>query len=136
MERRLAAILVTDVVGYSRMIRADEDGTTVALMDADVDVVAVDMPKANRFTLHIMAAMAEHVAALVSQQTKAALKAAKARGWALGWYIPSRRAEQAQASLKGALGNRAKAAQFAANVLPISIPPIRGGAQVEQGEAA
>ncbi len=106
------------------------------LMDADVDVVAVDMPEANRFTLHIMAAMAEHVAALVSQQTKAALKAAKARGRALGWSIPSRRAEQAQASLKGALGHRAKAAQFAANVLPISIPPIRGGAQVEQGEAA
>ena len=34
------------------------------LMDADVDVVAVDMPEANRFTLHIMAAMAEHEAAL------------------------------------------------------------------------
>ncbi len=106
------------------------------LMDAEVDVVAVDMPFANRFTLHIMAAVAENEAAQVSQRTKAALKAANARGRALGWSIPSRRAEQAQASLKVALGHRAKAAQFAANVLPISIPPIRGGAQVEQGEAA
>ncbi len=26
MERRLAAILATDVVGYSRLIRADEEG--------------------------------------------------------------------------------------------------------------
>jgi class 3 adenylate cyclase len=27
MERRLAAILAADLVGYARMIRADEDGT-------------------------------------------------------------------------------------------------------------
>ncbi len=30
MERRLAAILATDVVGYSRLIRADEEGTLLA----------------------------------------------------------------------------------------------------------
>ncbi len=105
------------------------------LMDADVDVVAVDMPEANRFTLHIMAAMAEHEAALVSQRTKAALKAAKARGRALGWSIPSRRGEQAQASLKGVLGNRAKADQFAANVLPVIRDIERAGVTTLQGMA-
>ena len=31
MERRLAAILATDVVGYSRLVRADEEGTIAAL---------------------------------------------------------------------------------------------------------
>ncbi len=31
MERRLAAILAADVVGYSRLIREDEDGTIAAL---------------------------------------------------------------------------------------------------------
>ncbi len=31
MERRLAAILAADVVGYSRLIRADEEGTLAAL---------------------------------------------------------------------------------------------------------
>ena len=31
MERRLAAILAADVVGYSRLIRADEEGTLLAL---------------------------------------------------------------------------------------------------------
>ena len=31
MERRLAAILVADVVGYARLIRADEEGTLLAL---------------------------------------------------------------------------------------------------------
>ncbi len=32
MERRLAAIMATDVVGYSRLIRVDEEGTIAALM--------------------------------------------------------------------------------------------------------
>ena len=31
MERRLAAILATDVVGYSRLMEADEAGTPSAL---------------------------------------------------------------------------------------------------------
>ena len=31
MERRLAAILAADVVGYSRLIRAGEEGTLVRL---------------------------------------------------------------------------------------------------------
>lgn len=31
MKRRLAAILTADVVGYSRLIRADEEGTIAAL---------------------------------------------------------------------------------------------------------
>ncbi len=31
MERRLAAILAADVVGYTRMIRADEEHTLLAL---------------------------------------------------------------------------------------------------------
>ena len=31
MERRLAAILAADVVGYSRLIREDEAGTLAAL---------------------------------------------------------------------------------------------------------
>ncbi len=31
MDRRLASILATDVVGYSRLIRVDEEGTLDAL---------------------------------------------------------------------------------------------------------
>ena len=39
MERRLAAILATDVVGYSRLIRADEEGTIAALKALRVDLI-------------------------------------------------------------------------------------------------
>ena len=39
MERRLAAILATDVVGYSRLIRADEEGTIGALQALRADLI-------------------------------------------------------------------------------------------------
>lgn len=45
MERRLAAILAADVVGYSRMIRADEDGTLLALRSLREDLVDPSIDK-------------------------------------------------------------------------------------------
>lgn len=54
------------------------------LMEAGVDFVAVDMPHASLLTVHILAAVAEHEREMISQRTKAALAAAKARGARLG----------------------------------------------------
>lgn len=39
MERRLAAVLAADVVGYSRLIRADEEGTIAALKALQTDLI-------------------------------------------------------------------------------------------------
>ena len=39
MGRRLAAILATDVVGYTRLIRADEEGTIAALKSLRADLI-------------------------------------------------------------------------------------------------
>jgi DNA invertase Pin-like site-specific DNA recombinase len=49
------------------------------LLESDVDFVAAGMPLANRFTIHILAAVAEYGARLISERTSAALAAAKAR---------------------------------------------------------
>src|SRR5271154_4183939 len=54
------------------------------LMESGVEFVAVDMPQANRFVVHILAAVAEQEADAISRRTKAALEAAKARGQKLG----------------------------------------------------
>lgn len=89
------------------------------LLESGVEVTAADMPEANRFLLHVMAAVAEHEAQAISDRTKAALAAAKARGVKLGWSNPERAAEQRQAAKKGAAARIAKADHFAANVLPI-----------------
>jgi DNA invertase Pin-like site-specific DNA recombinase len=83
------------------------------LMDSGVEFVAADMPFANRLTVHILAAVAEHEREMISQRTKAALAAAKAKGTKLGGP------KLAQARLKGHAGNRKAADRFAANVQPI-----------------
>jgi len=59
-----------------------------ALMDSTVPFVAVDNPHANRLTLHILAAVAEAEAKAISDRTKAALAAYKARGGKLGGSLP------------------------------------------------
>ena len=50
------------------------------LMETGVDFAVADMPNADRFQLHLFAALAEKEAEIISQRTKAALAAAKARG--------------------------------------------------------
>ncbi|WP_112875522.1 recombinase family protein [Paracoccus endophyticus] len=102
------------------------------LLESGVEIAAADMPEANRFLLHVMAAVAEHEAQAISDRTRAALAAAKARGVALGWSMPKRRDEQQQASRKGAAKNAQKADLHAANVLPVIRQIARSGASLRR----
>ena len=54
------------------------------LMDGKVDFVCCDFPQANRLTLHVLAAVAEHEREMISERTRAGLAAAKERGVKLG----------------------------------------------------
>jgi DNA invertase Pin-like site-specific DNA recombinase len=56
----------------------------LALRDSGVRFVAADMPDANDLTVGIMALVAEQERQAISTRTKDALRAAKARGVALG----------------------------------------------------
>jgi DNA invertase Pin-like site-specific DNA recombinase len=75
-----------------------------SLMESKVPFVAADLPDANNFTVHILAAVAEHEAKMISARTKAALQAAKRRGTKLGG---KRRGQDWGKVAK--LGNRASA---------------------------
>ncbi len=86
------------------------------LMESGVDFVACDMPQANRFTVHILAAVAEHERAMISARTKAALAAAKARGVQLG--NPNLRPGNRAASRHAAAAKAKQAKARANDVLP------------------
>ena len=55
-----------------------------APMDSGVEFVAVDNPHANKLTVHILAAVAQHEREMIAERTRGALRAAKARGVTLG----------------------------------------------------
>ncbi len=54
MERRLAAILASDVVGYSRLIRADEAGTLAALKGLRADLIDPTLAEHNGRIVKLM----------------------------------------------------------------------------------
>jgi hypothetical protein len=73
---------------------------------------------------------------MISQRTKAALQAARARGKKLGWAIPARLEEQTRATRQGNAGNRAAADKFASNVRPVVRDIEAAGIKTLKGIAA
>jgi DNA invertase Pin-like site-specific DNA recombinase len=100
-----------------------------ALMDSGAEFVACDMPHANKLTVHILAAVAEHEREMISDRTKAALAAAKARGKKLG------NPKLAEARKRAVQGNKSAAARYAANVLPVIREIRASGVQSLRGVA-
>ena len=86
------------------------------LMESGVDFFAVDAPDDEPFILHVKASFAEEEARKISQRTKAALAAAKARGVILG--RPENLTAEAQA--KGAASNRNEAIAAYALIAPLA----------------
>jgi DNA invertase Pin-like site-specific DNA recombinase len=87
---------------------------TANLMESGVDFVACDNPHASRLTIHILAAVAEDEARRISERTKAALAAYKARRGVLG--KPENLTPEA--GLRGAANTKAQARTAYAAILP------------------
>jgi len=111
-----------------------------AMLEAGVEFIACDNPTANRLTVHILAAVAEAEAKAISERTKSALAAAKARGTALGSARPGhwdgredRRLVGAANGAKVSMEVRSKAAKEAfADLLPIIQQQKNEGGTLQQ----
>lgn len=112
--RRKATLVIAKLDRLARNV-----AFVAGIMEAGVDFVAVDNPHANKLTVHILAAMAEHEREQIAARTRAALAATKARGKKLGFANEARGEQQAEASERGVARNRSIADGHAANVLPI-----------------
>ena len=100
-----------------------------ALMDSGVEFVAVDNPHANKPTVHILAAVAQHEREIISARTSAALAAAKARGKRLG------NPRLSEARRHAAMANKERADRYSANVLPVIREIQRSGIKSLRGVA-
>ena len=100
--RRHRAVLV--VGKLDRLAR--NVGFITRLMESGVEFVAADNPNANKLTIHILSAIAEHEREMISARTKAALAQAKARGTVLG---NPRLSECRNTNTRAATAARAKA---------------------------
>jgi DNA invertase Pin-like site-specific DNA recombinase len=104
----------------AKMDRLSRDLAFIAnLMKSGVEFVACDNPHANKLTIHILAAVAEHERDMIAKRTSEALQALKRSGKRLG----SPEIEKAQAKSREV--RTARADQFAANVLPL-IEKLKG----------
>ena len=83
------------------------------LRDSGVDFIATDMPHADKFTVGIMALVAEKERDMISQRTRDGLAAAKRRGIKLGNPRPAQALKVAQTA------NLARAAAYAQSLLPV-----------------
>lgn len=95
------------------------------LMKGSVPFVACDNPNANELTVHILAAVAQSESKAISERTKAALRAYKARGGLLGGSRPGCRnltyeARKAGAKASGAIA-KAKADEAYRDIMPIIV---------------
>ena len=98
-----------------------------ALLESSVEFVAVDNCHANRLTIHILAAIAEHEAKATSTRTKEALQAARARGTKLGSNRPGhwagrehlRQAGQRNATKAASLAHRQNKIESYTDLVPL-----------------
>jgi DNA invertase Pin-like site-specific DNA recombinase len=90
-----------------------------SLQKAGIEFTACDMPSANKFTVHIFAALAEHEREMISQRTKAALAALKARGVKLGKPENLTKAAADKGAAMASEARTVKADEFAAQVAPL-----------------
>lgn len=125
-----ACLLVAKLDRLSR-----DAGFLMSLRNGGVELAAANMPEANTIMFMVMAGMAQQEREYISERTKAALKAAKARGTKLGGF----RANAPDIRLyykDGIRANRTKADEMAEFLRDDIEPLVREGLSLRAIAAA
>ena len=78
------------------------------LLESEIEIVFCDFPQANKMVLHILSAISQYEAELISSRTKQALAAKKSRGCKLG--NPEHLLDKHEQAIKNSVAtNKAKA---------------------------
>jgi len=112
-----------------------------ALMESKVEFICADYPSVTPLTIHILSAVAEHEAHMISTRTRQGLKAAKDRGVVLGKtmdtgkqdkgretqaQIADRNAEKVGTTLNGLVAAKLSLRQIAAELNRMDVKTPRG----------
>lgn len=105
---------------HARLIVAKLDrlarnvGFLSALLETDVEITFCDFPQANKMVLHIMGAISQYEAELISTRTRQALAAKKEQGHQLG-HVATLTANRAKAIEASRAARRKKSTENANN---------------------
>jgi DNA invertase Pin-like site-specific DNA recombinase len=109
---------------------------TATLMESGANFVACDNPQATKLTIHVLAAVAEEEARAISQRTKDALTAYKARGGKLGAHRPNSKPLSREAARRGSQRGgqtmRQKAKEASTHVWPTIIKLRKEGKSLRE----
>jgi DNA invertase Pin-like site-specific DNA recombinase len=119
--KRSKAVLV--VAKLDRLLRSTV--VRAVLKTSGVRFIACDNPHANELTIDILAAVAEDEVRRISERTKAALAAAKARGTALGGSRPGHPKPTREMALKGASASAKARSRAAFDSYADLLPNVR-----------
>ena len=118
--RSKATLLVAKLDRLSRSVRF-----IATVLDSGADFAAADVPEANRLLLHVLAAVAEAEAKAISDRTKSALQAARARGVRLGSHneaVPAlTHTARSKGAKLGAESNHRRAVEAYADLVPFVV---------------
>lgn len=108
----------------------------LGLQKAGVRFVAADMPDANELTVGLLAVVAQHERRMISERTKAALAAAKARGQRLGNPNGAKHLDPSKSQPRAVAAVKAKAKDFALGMRATLEAIAREGVTSAAGVAA
>ncbi len=103
-----------------------------SLAESKVDFIVCDLPGCDQFTINLYGALAQRERELISNRTKSALQAAKARGKVLGSPQNLTKDAAAKGRVLGVESRKKKADAFAENVAPIINSHVSDGLSLNQ----